>query len=168
MRTSSRNRRRASSGTVIAAVLSVMAAFTAACSSGPGTAAATATVAPSITTVALGTANPAPGDCTTNTSEAASSVGSVEIQLTPDSFAAVIQLQTGTASTTYGVFLQQVPGACPQLAANAGSLTTDATGHGRASASVPRKSGATVFFVQLVPRGSGPGQFTSDRLVTAP
>ncbi len=113
---------------------------------------------------ALGTNNPAAGDCTTNTSEAATSVGFVVFHLTPSAFQAEIQVQAGSPSATYMVFMQQVPGSCPQQAANGGTLTTDATGRGQAVATVPRVSSATTFFVQLVPAGSGPAEYTSDRL----
>ncbi|HXX90575.1 MAG TPA: hypothetical protein VEI83_10175 [Acidimicrobiales bacterium] len=84
--------------------------------------------------------------------------------MTPSSFQADIQVQTGPPSTTYGVFMQQVPGSCPQNSANGGTLTTDSTGHGHASTTVTRVPGATTFFVQLVPVGSGPPTYTSDRL----
>jgi len=67
---------------------------------------------------------------------------------------------------TYGVFMQQVPGSCPQPAANAGTLTTDSTGRGHASTTVPRVPGATTFYVQLVPGGSGAPTYTSDRIST--
>jgi hypothetical protein len=115
----------------------------------------------------LGTTNPAQGDCTTNTSEAATSVGFVVLNVTPSSFQAEIQVQSGPPNTTYGVFMQQVPGSCPQLAANGGSLVTDSTGRGQASATVPRVAGATTFFVQLVPAGTGPPEYTSDRISAA-
>jgi hypothetical protein len=118
-------------------------------------------------TVALGTNNPAQGDCTTNTSEAATSVGSVALTLTPSSFQAEIQLQSGLPNTTYGVFLQQVPGSCPQPVANAGTLTTDSTGHGHGSTTVPRVAGATTFYVQLVPGEAGAPTYTSDRVSAA-
>ncbi len=113
---------------------------------------------------ALGTNSPAVGDCTTNTSEAATSVGFVVLKLTPSRFRAEIQLQAGAPNTTYGVFMQQVPGSCPQNAPNGGTFTTGSTGRGHASAAVPRVPGATTFFVQLVSTGSGPAQFTSDRI----
>jgi hypothetical protein len=113
---------------------------------------------------ALGTNNPAAGDCTTNTSEAATSVGFVVLKVTASSFQAEIQLQKGVPNTTYGVFMQQVPGSCPQNAANGGTLTTGSTGRGEVSAVVARVPGATTFFVQLVSTGSGPAQFTSDRI----
>jgi hypothetical protein len=112
----------------------------------------------------LGTNSPAAGDCTTNTSEAATSVGFVVLKLTPSSFRAEIRLQAGAPNTTYGVFMQQVPGSCPQNAPNGGTFTTGSTGRGHASAAVPRVPGATTFFVQLVSAGSGPAQFTSDRI----
>jgi len=65
---------------------------------------------------------------------------------------------------TYWVFMQQVPGSCPQPQANAGSLSTDATGAGHASMSVSRVSGATIFYVQLVPGTVGAPSYTSDRI----
>ncbi len=116
---------------------------------------------------ALGTNNPVAGDCTTNTSEVAAAVGFVVLSLTPSAFQAEMQVQEGSPSTTYGVFMQQVPGLCPQSAANGGTLITDATGHGSAIATVPRVSSATSFFVQLVPAGSGPPEYTSDRISVA-
>ena len=119
-------------------------------------------------TVALGTNDPAQGDCTTNTSEAATSVGSVVLTLTSRSFQAEIQLRSGPPGTTYGVFMQQVPGSCPQPSANAGTLTTGSTGRGHASATVPRVPGATTFYVQLVPGGSGAPTYTSDRISAKP
>lgn len=115
-------------------------------------------------TVALGKNNPAQGDCTTNTSEATTSVGSVVLTVTSSSFQADIQLQEGFPNTTYGVLMQQVPGSCPQSTANGGTLTTDSNGRGNAVATVPRVSGATTFFVQLVPLGSTAPSYTSDRI----
>ena len=114
--------------------------------------------------VALGNNNPAQGDCTTNTGEAATSVGFAVLNLTPRRFQAEIQLRAGSPNTTYGVFMQQVPGSCPQSSANGGTLTTDSHGRGHAHARVSRVSGATTFFVQLVLGGAGPPQFTSDRI----
>jgi hypothetical protein len=114
--------------------------------------------------VALGANNPAQGDCTTNTSETATSVGFVVLTLTPSSFEADVQLQSGFPNTTYGVFMQQVPGSCPQSAANGGTLTTDSTGRGQASTEVARVPSATTFYVQLVPAGVGPPDYTSDRV----
>jgi hypothetical protein len=86
------------------------------------------------------------------------------LKLTPSSFRAQVELQAGAPNTTYGVFMQQVPGSCPQNAPNGGTLTTGSTGRGQASATVPRVPGATTFFVQLVSAGAGPAQFTSDRI----
>jgi hypothetical protein len=145
-------------------VLMATLLFASACSSSH-----TATTAsPSTSTkVALGTTNPAQGDCTTNTSEAATSVGFVVLNVTSSSFQAQIQVQSGPPNTTYGVFMQQVPGSCPQSAANGGTLITNSTGRGQASATVTRVAGATTFFVQLVPVGSGPPDYTSDRISTA-
>lgn len=114
--------------------------------------------------VALGTDNPAQGACTTNTSEMATSVGSVVLNVTASSFEAEIQLQKGSPNTTYAVLMQQVPGSCPQTSDNGGTLTTDSAGRGHASPSVPRVPGASAFFLQLLPAGSGAPQFTSDRI----
>ena len=141
-------------------------AFMSACSSSP----TATTPSPSTSTstkVALGTNNPVQGDCTTNTGEAATSVGFATLELTATSFQAEIQVQSGPPSTTYGVFMQQVPGSCPQSAANGGTLVTNSTGHGQASATVPRVAGATTFYVQLVPDGAGPPDYTSDRISAA-
>ena len=117
---------------------------------------------------ALGTNNPLPGDCTSNTSEAATAVGFVMLSVTTSAFRAEIQVQSGSPSATYTVFMQQVPGSCPQQTANGGTLTTDATGRGQAVATVPRVPGATTFFAQLVPAGSGPATYTSDRISLEP
>jgi len=116
------------------------------------------------TRVVLGTNNPSQGDCTTNVEESATSVGYALLTVTPSSFEAQVELQSGPPNTTYAVFLQQVPGSCPQQAANGGTLVTNATGHGQVTTSVPRVAGATTFFVQLVPAGSGPPDYTSDRI----
>jgi hypothetical protein len=113
---------------------------------------------------ALGKDNPSEGDCSTNVSEATNPVGFVVLYVTPGSFKAKIQLRGGSPNTTYGVFMQQVPGSCPQDAANGGTLRTGSTGRGDAVATVPRVHGATTFFVQLVPVRSGPAQYTSDRI----
>ncbi len=134
-----------------------------ACSSSP-TATTPSPSTSASTKVALGTNNPVQGDCTTNTSEAATSVGFVVLDLTPSSFQAEIQVQAGPRNTTYGVFMQQVPGSCPQPAANGGTLTTDSSGHGQASTTVARAAGATTFYVQLVPDGSAAPDYTSDRI----
>lgn len=137
--------------------------------SGPSPSSSTSTSLPSGgTTVALGKVNPAQGDCTTNTSEQATSVGSVVLTVTSSSFEAQIQLQSGTPDTTYDVFMQQVPGSCPQQSVNGGTLTTDSTGKGQASSTVARVPGATTFFVQLVPPASGPAEYTSDRISPGP
>lgn len=127
----------------------------------------TATAASTGTKVALGTNNPAQGDCTTNTSETATSVGYAVLTLTPNAFQAEIQLQAGPPNTTYGVFMQQVPGSCPQPQANGGTLVTGSTGRGQASTTVERVPGATTFYVQLVPTGQGPPDYTSDRISAA-
>jgi hypothetical protein len=146
---------------VAPAVLVATLVFLSGCSSSP----TATTPSPSASTrVALGTDNPAQGDCTTNTSEAATSVGFAVLDVTPSSFQADIQLQKGSPNTTYEVFMQQVPGSCPQPTANGGTLTTGSTGGGEASTTVPRVPGATTFFVQLVPAGSGPSVYTSDRI----
>ena len=157
---------------VVSIVLVATLVFLPACSSpSPSASPPTTSSAPSSTTApggshkeALGTNSPAVGDCTTNTSEAATSVGYVVLKLTAGSFQAEIQLQKGAPNTTYGVYMQQVPGSCPQNAANAGTFTTNSAGRGQASASVARVPGATTFFVQLVSAGAGPAQFTSDRI----
>ena len=151
-------------------VLVATLVFVLACSSsGQETTTLSASTVPGTgNTVALGTNNPAQGDCTTNTSEAATSVGSVVLSLTANSFEAEIQLQSGFPNMAYGVFMQQVPGSCPQPAANAGTLTIDSAGHGHASATVPRVAGATTFYVQLVPGGAGAPSYTSDRISSVP
>ena len=150
-------------------VLVASLVFVLACSSSQVTTTPSASTVPGTgNTVALGTNDPAQGDCTTNTSEAATSVGSVVLRLTPSSFEAEIQLQSGFPNMNYGVFMQQVPGSCPQPAANAGTLTTDSTGHGHAFATVPLVAGATTFYVQLVPGGAGAPSYTSDRISTEP
>ena len=153
-------------GAVAPLVLMVAVVFVSACSSSP----AATTPSPSTSTstkVALGTNNPSQGDCTTNTSEAATSVGFVLLDVTPSSFQAEIQVQAGPRNATYGVFMQQVPGSCPQPAANGGTLITDSSGHGQASTTVARVPGATTFYVQLVPNGSGAPDYTSDRISAA-
>jgi len=168
MRPSLPGRSMALASVVLVATMGLVAACSSPAGTNPATGPATATVSATSETVALGTNNPPQGDCTTNTSEAATSVGSVVLDLTTDSSQAQVQLQQGSPNMTYGVFLQQVPGSCPQPAANAGTLTTDATGHGQASTSVPRQPGATTFFVQLVPAGADAPTFTSDRITAAP
>jgi len=133
--------------------------------SGRSTSTSTSTSVPATgKRVALGTNNPAQGDCTTSTSEAAASVGFVVLNVTANAFQAEIQLQAGSPNTTYAVLMQQVPGSCPQTSDNGGTLTTDSTGLGHASTSVPRVPGATTFFLQLLPAGSGAPQYTSDRV----
>ncbi|HXZ99584.1 MAG TPA: hypothetical protein VEK76_04470 [Candidatus Binatia bacterium] len=89
------------------------------------------------------------------------------LTLTSSSFQAQIQLTKGFPNTAYGVFMQQVPGSCPQQAVNGGTLTTDSNGRAQVSTTVPRVSGANIFFVQLVPTGSGPPDYTSDRISAA-
>ena len=153
---------------VVAAVLVAVLISMSACSSSQATS-ASASAAPSTgTTVALGTNNPGQGDCTTDTSEAATAVGSAVLRVTTSSFEADIQLQSGFPNAAFGVFMQQVPGSCPQPAANAGTLTTDSTGHGHVSTSVARVAGATTFYVQLVPGGAGAPTYTSDRISIEP
>jgi uncharacterized protein (UPF0333 family) len=115
------------------------------------------------TKVDLGTNNPNAGDCTTNTSEASTSVGYVVLNITASSFQADVHLQTGEPNTNFGVFMQQVPGSCPQEQANGGTLTTDSTGSGSVVVTVPRVAGATTFFVQLV-NGTINVEYTSDRI----
>jgi hypothetical protein len=129
---------------------------------------ATSTSVPSSgSTVALGKNDPAEGDCTTNLSEQGSAVGSVVMTVTSSSFEARIDLQSGTPDASYLVFMQQVPGSCPQQSANGGTLTTDSSGRGQATSTVARVPGATTFFVQLVPPETGPAEYTSDRISTA-
>ena len=162
MRPSLPQRSRAAAPVVLVASLVLVTA----CSSSH-TATAPSPSTSTSTKVALGTNNPAQGDCTTNTSESATSVGFAVLDLTPSSFQAEIQVQAGPRNTTYGVFMQQVPGSCPQSAANGGTLVTDSSGRGQASATVPRVAGATTFYVQLVPNGAGPPDYTSDRISAA-
>lgn len=115
------------------------------------------------TKLALGTNNPAVGDCTTDMSENASAVGYVTLNVTSSSFVADIHLESGLPNTTYGVFMQQVPGSCPQVQFNGGTFTTDSKGAGTFVATVPRVAGATTFFVQLV-NGAIPSEYTSNRI----
>lgn len=115
--------------------------------------------------LALGTNNPVTGDCSTDTEENANTVGSVVVSLTSSSFRADIDLRTGEPRTTYGIFMQQVPGSCPQSQFNGGTLTTDSSGSGSAVATVARVAGATTFFVQLV-NGASNSEYTSDRIST--
>lgn len=117
-------------------------------------------------TLALGKNNPAVGDCTTDTSEASSAVGYVTLSVTPTAFEADVHLQSGQPRTQYGLFMQQVPGSCPQPEFNGGTVTTNAEGAATFVASVPRVPGATTFFVQVV-NGTIPSEFTSDRLSTS-
>jgi len=123
---------------------------------------ASSTVPATGTKLTLGTNNPAQGDCITNTSETATSVGYVVLKVTASSFQADIHLQRGEPSTTFGVFMQQVPGSCPQEQFNGGTFTTGSTGSGHVVATVPRVAGATTFFVQLV-NGAVNVEYTSDR-----
>ena len=122
----------------------------------------TTTVAATRTKPALGTNNPAEGDCTTDTADAATTVGYVVPKVAASSFQADIHPQTGKPNTTFGVFMQQVPGSCPQQF-NGGTFTTGSTGSGSATATVRRVAGATTFFVQLV-NGAINVEYTSDRI----
>ncbi|HXZ83841.1 MAG TPA: hypothetical protein VED84_08960 [Acidimicrobiales bacterium] len=97
-------------------------------------------------------------------SEAATAVGFVVLRLTASSFRADIELQAGPPKTKFVVLMQEVPGLCPLNRANGGTLTTNATGHGHAFATVPRVKGAKTFFVQLLPAGTSGSQYTSDRI----
>jgi len=154
---------------VVCGAMIATGCLVAACSNSPGSTAPPASAsAPAGDRVALGTNNPAQGDCTTDKSEAATSVGSAVLSLTPSSFQAEVQLQEGPPNTTYGIFMQQVPGSCPQSTANGGTFTTDSAGHLQASATVARVAGATTFYIQLVPSGAGPPDFTSDRISATP
>jgi hypothetical protein len=123
----------------------------------------TTTVPAAGTKVALGTNNPTTGDCTTNTSEKATAVGYVTLTVTSSAFTANIHIQSGKPNTVYDVFLQQVPGSCPQLQSNGGTLKTNSKGGATFVATVPRIVGATTFFVQLV-NGEMPSEYTSDRI----
>lgn len=127
-----------------------------------------ATTAPRSWKVALGGNNPSPGDCTTNSKEEVKPVGSVTLILTPSTFKAEIQLEHGLPKTTFEVYVQQVPGSCPQALANGGTLTSSAAGSGSATATVPRVRGATTFFVQLVTAAGQPATYTSARVSIKP
>jgi hypothetical protein len=59
--------------------------------------------------------------------------------------------------------MQQVPGSCPQMQSNGGTLTTNSKGGATFVATVPRADGATTFFVQLVNEAI-PSEYTSDRI----
>jgi hypothetical protein len=158
----------------VVAGLVVFSFALAGCSSGNPASVAkttTSTTPPSSTTslpatgtkVALGTNNPAVGDCTTKTSEAATAVGYVVLNVTAQSFRADIHLQKGEPNTKYGVFMQQFPGSCPHNQFNGGMLTTSSTGSASFVATVPRVAGATTFFVQLV-NGVINSEYTSDHV----
>lgn len=120
-----------------------------------------ASTAPKSWKVALGGNNPSPGDCTTSSTEKVKAVGSVTLILTASSFKAEIQLQHGLPKTSFGVYMQQVPGSCPQSLANGGTLTANAAGSGSVTATVPRVHGATSFFVQLVTGAGQAATYTS-------
>lgn len=113
--------------------------------------------------LALGTDNPVPGDCVTNTVENATAVGFVTLTFTSSSFVADIHLQSGMPNTVYGVFMQQVPGSCPQMKFNGGTLTTNSKGGANFVATVPRVAGASTFFVQLVSESAN-SEYTSNRI----
>jgi Cu/Zn superoxide dismutase len=127
-----------------------------------------ATTAPKSWKVALGGNNPSPGDCTTNSTEKVKSVGSVTLILTATTFKAEIQLQHGLPKTSFGVYVQQVPGSCPQSLANGGTLTSNAAGGGSATATVPRVRGATSFFVQLVTAAGQAATYTTTHVSIKP
>lgn len=114
-------------------------------------------------TLTLGTNNPAAGDCTTNTNEKGAAVGYVTLTVTSSTFVADIHLQSGKPDTVYGVFMQQVPGSCPQLKFNGGTLKTNSKGAATKVVTVPRIAGASTFFVQLV-NGEIASEYTSDRI----
>jgi hypothetical protein len=118
--------------------------------------------------VALGGNNPAPGDCTTPSHERVAAVGHVTLILTTTKFEAQIELKHGLPNTSFGVYMQQVPGSCPQSKANGGTLTSNSAGRGNVVASVPRVRGATAFFVQLVTAAGQPGTYTSTYVSVKP
>jgi hypothetical protein len=127
-----------------------------------------AAFAPRSWKVALGGNNPSPGDCTTASKEKVKAVGRVTLIVTSTTFKAEIQLQHGIPKTTFGVYAQQVPGSCPQSEANGGTLTSNASGSGRATVTVPRVRGATSFFVQLVTAAGQAATYTSAHVSTKP
>lgn len=141
---------------VIVASIAVLAVLFAGASS-----VSSAASAPKSWKVALGGNNPAPGDCTTPSHEKVAAVGHVTLILTASRFEAKIELTHGLPNTAFGVYMQQVPGSCPQRVANGGTLTSNAAGSGSVVASVPRVRGATAFFVQLVTAAGQPGTYTS-------
>jgi hypothetical protein len=119
--------------------------------------ASSAASAPRSWKVPLGGNNPAPGDCTTPSHERVAAVGHVTLILTATRFEAQIALEHGLPKTSFGVYMQQVPGSCPQSQANGGTLTSNAAGRGSVVPSVPRVRGATAFFVELVTAAGQPG-----------
>ena len=123
-----------------------------------------ATTAPRSWKVALGGINPSPGDCTTNSKEEVKAVGTVTLIVTPTTFKAEVHLQHGLPKATFGLYMQQVPGSCPQSLANGGKLTSNAAGRGSATGTVPRVRGATTFFVQLVAAAGQAATYTSSRV----
>jgi hypothetical protein len=130
--------------------------------------ASSATTAPKSWKVALGGNNPSPGDCTTNSKEKVKAVGSVALIVTSNTFKAEIRLEHGLPKTTFEIYMQQVPGSCPQSLANGGTLISSAAGGGMATATVPRVRGATTFFVQLVTSAGQAPTYTSDRVSIEP
>ena len=82
-------------------------------------------------------------------------MGFVVLNITDGLFEADIKLQAGSRNTTYAVLMQQLSGSCPQTSDNGGTLTTDSTGRGHASTSVPRVPGATRFFLSSSPPDLG-------------
>lgn len=144
---------------------------------GPNFLFTTSSVAPSTTTttttaaaqgvkLALGTSNPAQGDCTTDTSEKTTAVGYVTLTITSSSFTASIHLKSGEPNSVYGIFMQQVPGSCPQQQSNGGTLKTNSKGTATMVVTVPRVLGASTFFVQLV-NVVNTSEYTSDRFTSA-
>jgi hypothetical protein len=127
-----------------------------------------AATAPRSWKVALGANNPSPGDCTTPSQERVAAVGHVTLIVTTTKFEAQIDLVHGRPKTSFGVYMQQVPGSCPQSLANGGTLTSNAAGRGSVAASVPRVRGATSFFVQLVTAAGQPGTYTSTYVSVKP
>jgi len=127
-----------------------------------------AATAPKTWKVALGGNNPSPGDCTTASTEQVKAVGHVTLILTATTFKAEIQLQHGLPKTSFGIYVQQVPGSCPQSVANGGMLTSNPAGSGSATATVRRVRGATSFFVQLVTAAGQAATYTSAHVSIKP
>ncbi len=118
--------------------------------------------------VVLGANNPAPGDCTTPSRKKVAAVGRVRLIVTATKFEAQIKLEHGLPNTSFGVYMQQVSGSCPQSQANGGTFTSSAAGRASLLSSVPRVQGATTFFIQLVTATGQPGTYTSTYVTLKP